>query len=487
MKKYLFICGLVGTALFTACSSADDLVKEVSPEISLEEQKAMIVEAGKDSDVPITLGSVGSRRIALTRTPLDSDEGLFETPYNPDVPSASRYLGVYCLATGKQQGIPTIEGIIPSSDDEVKWNGSSYYAKWLENVPARVVKHAAETVSPIDGGYTQNYSYVQFMKDNLEKVYYYPFGNWYHYDFFAYYPRQESIETIAKACYANLTIDGSDDIIWGKASGIIPDPLNPEETITLEVDDDATGNKVKAYSAKYMRLMKEMDEDGDHVPDNTEIEVVPELAFNHLLTQLVFSVKPRPDDVTELSNKGFRLTSLALKNVYNTLRLCVASKESPNAQGTNVSGILSKSGGVSDVKVWISVDDDPLDDTNPLVSKDPFGTIEDPITIPVVPASYDPDVESTHKTFVGYVMVPPTNIVDKQYMVSIGMEQKDDAGNYPGDPVPDTIILLTPPEGGFKAGYKYNITLEIYNPTNIQAKATLTGWEEVEETIIGVE
>jgi hypothetical protein len=46
---------------------------------------------------------------------------------------------------------------------------------------------------------------------------------------------------------------------------------------------------------------------------------------------------------------------------------------------------------------------------------------------------------------------------------------------------------LTPPEGGFKAGYKYNITLEIYNPTNIQAKATLTGWEEVEETIIGVE
>ena len=34
MKKYLFILGLVGTALFTACSSADDLTEEKPNEAS---------------------------------------------------------------------------------------------------------------------------------------------------------------------------------------------------------------------------------------------------------------------------------------------------------------------------------------------------------------------------------------------------------------------------------------------------------------------
>jgi hypothetical protein len=69
-----------------------------------------------------------------------------------------------------------------------------------------------------------------------------------------------------------------------------------------------------------------------------------------------------------------------------------------------------------------------------------------------------------------------------QYMVSIEMEQKDEAGKYPGDDgysgndVPNTVITLPLPTDGFEAGKKYNITLEIYSPTNIQATATLTGW-----------
>jgi hypothetical protein len=63
-----------------------------------------------------------------------------------------------------------------------------------------------------------------------------------------------------------------------------------------------------------------------------------------------------------------------------------------------------------------------------------------------------------------------------QYMVNIEMEQKDDEGNYPGDEVPNTVITLPLPTNGFEAGKKYNITLEIYSPTNIQAKATLAGW-----------
>ena len=74
MNKYLFIIGFAGMALFTACSTADELAADIpipSPGLT-EEEKALIVEAGKDSDVPITLGSAGSSR-ATTRSPLDEN------------------------------------------------------------------------------------------------------------------------------------------------------------------------------------------------------------------------------------------------------------------------------------------------------------------------------------------------------------------------------------------------------------------------------
>ena len=183
MNKYLFIIGFAGMALFSACSTSDELAADIpipSPGLT-EEEKALIVEAGKDSDVPITLGSVANSR-AMTRTPIEPEIGttLFTTP-------ANQYLGVFCLAQGKQAGAPSL---VPN-DANILWN-SSEYAKWLDNVPAKVLKHTAGDASPITGGDAQNYSYVQFMKDDLSgtKVYYYPFGNWYYYDFFAYYPRK---------------------------------------------------------------------------------------------------------------------------------------------------------------------------------------------------------------------------------------------------------------------------------------------------------
>ena len=66
MNKYLFILGIVGTALLTACSS-DDLTTVLLP----EEERTLVVEAGKDSDVPITLGVSSSR--GLTRAVVNPD------------------------------------------------------------------------------------------------------------------------------------------------------------------------------------------------------------------------------------------------------------------------------------------------------------------------------------------------------------------------------------------------------------------------------
>lgn len=437
MKKYLFILGLVGTVLFTACSTADDLITDVPSTGLTEEEKAMIVEAGLDSDVPIALGSVGSSR-AMTRMPIASDVGtnMFEI-----TGADGRYLGVFCLAMGKQNGAPSFA----VATDDIKWNTHDY-TKWLNNKPARVLKHVASTASPIDGGYGENYSYIQFMKDDYSatKVYYYPFGNWYYYDFFAYYPKQDDANVSIGYSYidVDITIDGSQDVIWAHAAG------------GSSITDPVTSNAVKSYSAKYMRLSKE-DLDHNGTPDHTEFEVVPGLAFDHKLTQFVFSVKPHDTDAEELSNKGFQLTGLSLKNVYDELQLCVASKV-----GSITAGTLSVKAGSSHVTDITARK--ATDDTSPF-----------PITVAN-------DAGDTSTKDVGYVIVPPSALISgkthNEYLVSLEMSQSS------GDNVPNTVVTLTEPAGGFLAGHKYKITLEIYSPTHIQATATLVDWVSPNDT-----
>ena len=455
MKKYLFILGLVGTALFTACSSADDLVKTEIPSQGLtEEEKALIVEAGQDSDVPITLGTVANSR-AMTRTPIEPEIGttLFTTP-------ANQYLGVFCLAQGKQAGAPSI---VPD-DGNILWN-SSDYAMWLNNVPAIVSKHTASTVSPIDGGFSLDYSYVQFMKDidssPAVKIYYYPFGNWYYYDFYAYYPRQASgnVWVGQGRVVVSYTITGKEDIIWARAIG------------GTSVTDPVTSNSVKSYSAKYMRLSKE-DLDGNGSPDHTEFEVVPGLAFDHKLTQFVFSVKPHFEDRVELNTKGYRVTKMEVIDVYNQLELYAADKTGGDHGALKIKNLST----TDNILVRNTDGSDDLDDT------------PTPVIVATDGDAAATDVAGITTKEIGYALLPTSDMLTaagytNQYLVSIEMEQKDETGKYPGedgysgDPVPNTIVTLPLPTGGkYEAGKKYSITLEIYNPTNIQATATLVGW-----------
>ena len=439
MNKYLFILGFVGTALFTACSTSDELAADIpipSPGLT-EEEKALIVEAGKDSDVPITLGTVASSR-AMTRTPIEPEIGttLFTTP-------ANQYLGVFCLAQGKQAGAPSI---VPD-DGNILWN-SSDYAMWLNNVPAIVSKHTASTVSPIDGGFSENYSYVQFMKDDLSdtKVYYYPFGNWYYYDFFAYYPRKVGGDVWVGQgrVTVNYTITGKEDIIWARAAG------------GTSITDPVTDNSVKSYSAKYMRLSKE-DLDGNGSPDHTEFEVVPGLAFDHKLTQFVFSVKPHFEDRVELNTKGYQVTKMEVIDVYNQLELYAADKTGGDHGALKIKNLST---------------------TDDILVRKTDGTDDPPssITVSTTTDKNATDAAGITTKEVGYALLPTSDMLTtagytNQYMVSIDMAQTS------GEDVPSTVITLPlPTNGKFEAGKKYNITLEIYSPTNIQAKATLAGW-----------
>lgn len=384
MNKYLFILGLVGAVVLTACSS-DDLTPVLSP----EEEKALVVEAGMDSDIPITLGSVGGRSSGMTRTPIESDANdLFETP-------SSQYLGVSCLARGKQVDAPSYIG------DDVRWSAAyatSYpYANWMTNKPA-IVKN--------DGT-------IEFRKEedlSAEKIWYYPFGNWYQYDFYAYYPRQASVSTIAKSSSVIINIDGRQDIIWGKASS------------DDEVTDLVTNTNVKAYCSKYLRLTGN----------------VPQFAFEHKLTQFVFYVKPHSGSVTQLQTNGIKVTDMKMKEVYKKLKLIIASKD-----GNLTEGNISELSEYGDVKLWNGDTDAFSGGAKPVVS-----------------ASYNPLDESTHKTYIGYAMVPPSALITgkghSQFKVYILLKDNTDA------PYKEITKVLVPPASGYLAGHKYEIVLDIY-------------------------
>ena len=115
MKKYLFIFGLVGTALFTACSTSDDLMAEepsVTPVVDQTKEASLIIDAAQNSDIPISIG-VGSNR-GFTRAVVNPDaSGNFTT-------EAGKYLGVFCLATDIQSNID--ESVIPEVIRTNNWN-----------------------------------------------------------------------------------------------------------------------------------------------------------------------------------------------------------------------------------------------------------------------------------------------------------------------------------------------------------------------------
>lgn len=395
MNKYLFILGLVGTALFSACSS-DDLMTALSP----EEERVLVVEAGMDSDIPITLGSVGGRSSGMTRTPIVSTDNLFETQ--------DGYLGVFCMAMGKQEDAPTIKNVIPASGDDIHWN-THIYSKWMDNVPAKVTTDGSTSA-------------VTFLDpDNMpnEKECYYPFGNWYYYDFFAYYPKQNDANVATGWSYVdvNMTIDGRQDIIWGKASGE-----------GLSVSD--AGKTVKAFSAKYFRL--------------AGTGTVPSFAYEHKLAQLVFYVKAHDDAVANtLNTNGYEVKDLKVADVYDQLLLTVASKVSSITAGTLT--IKPGSSHVTDITVRNAADD-----------SSPF---------PKVIANTASD---TGEKLIGYAMVPPSALITSktynQYKVKLKVEDGSSHSYY--DPAAANvdengyrIIELT---GTFLAGHKYEIVLEIY-------------------------
>jgi len=321
MNKYLFILGIVGSAFIFGCTS-DDLAMVPS----LEEERALIVEASQDSDVPITLGIASSR--GVTRSPLEG--GDLSIPND-------EYLGVFCLSTGIQSGVDA--SILPTNIQRNNWkDDDTGLLVRMKNVPASVSS-----------------GNVTFKKSDasVDQTYYYPMGNWMKYNFYAYYPRQKetvnykeqdrsTIEFDKVGTYYYLLekyfeIDGTHDIIWGKA-------------------DPPADN---AFSAKYI------------LNNPTEI---PQFKFKHKLVQFRFFVKAENKDVAD----SVKITNMSVPNALGYLALVIAN-QNPAPVDSMKEGTI-KVFGKKNVKKklnvkWLSNDDNYKD-------KDRFdGTIGNALAI----------------------------------------------------------------------------------------------------------
>ncbi len=431
MNKYLFILGIVGTAMLAACSS-DDLTTVLSP----VEERTLVVEAGKDSDVPITLGVSSSR--GLTRAVVNPDaSGNFKT-------EEGKYLGVFCLATDIQSNVD--ESVIPEVIRTNNWNTAAEDDKAglivrMNNVPAKVTTDGTTSdVTFLDASTLTN-------PTPSVQHYYYPMGNWMKYNFYAYYPRQEKVvdgnTTLSFSANQVLEkyyeIDGSQDIIWGMS--------DQEHATTV---DPSTATDADPYCAKYFRLWKEAD--GGNIGN-----YYPKFEFKHKLMQLRFFVKAANSTVlTDLTSKNMKVVDMSISNAIYRLSLIVANKveASKNGQLRMMSSLKTKELGIKEY----GLDKNRFrDDNGDDVVDAPFAIAVDDVTVTAV----DGDGNPTDPGYVGYIMLaPPAISNDVNFKYTLAVEVNYDKGE---GLTTKTLEYELNSEDGFKAGQIYNIVVTV-NP-----------------------
>ena len=404
MNKYLYILGLAGAALFSACSNSEDLSIGESPTIDEVKESALIYEASQNSEVPITLGI--SR--GYTRKPLDPSDasGNFETP-------DGKYFGVFCLATGTQSGVDVSK--IPSAIREYRWytTDTENLIVRLKNVPAKVRKV----------GTTSDVIFVDPDNTSNEKYYYYPMTNWMKYNFYAYYPRQgDGTLSFSKnqVLQTNYEIDGSQDLIWGMS-----DQVN---LASVAADP---------YCANYFRLAKEAAGGGDIST------YYPKFTFKHKFVQFRFFVKAADASLATLTGLNAQVTDMYIANVYSNLTLVVANKLDPEYNGT-----LSKFNSLTK-NLRIKKNDS---DVNRFDQVSPFGdeNLDNPLAINVS------TVDVTSDTPVGYIMLPRPEVfkvTNYKYQLVVKLEYTGGSNMV--------AIDMDPPTGGFVEGMTYNIVINI--------------------------
>lgn len=446
MKKYLFILGLTGIALFSGCSSADELDAEAEAQRVNEE----VIKAGMDSEIPISLstGHSASDIGTITRSPVESDAGTgnFTTP-------DGTFLGVFLLAQKPQIAVSTPG---PLAENGIVWNTSLYSAR-MWNQPAKAVRSTTWAETSVSEFTNINF----YAKNDLNgdpHVYYYPYGNWYNYYFYTYYPRVDDaqVSITNNKITVPYTLDGSQDIIAGMATPPSAD-LN------------------KGFCAKYFRDIKTAAS-SDYVP----FASLPNMELKHKLAQVRFYVKKNRS-----TGYVFKLKNLVLYDIPTEWNLVVADKTGSSASCVMESRSAKVTGSGAGDATPI-----PIRQMNPTVN---------PVTSNDYPKIDPADGDTwytltTTDQFVGYAMIPTSDMISdantnqSRSFISPRFVIECD---YNGEEIPEyatPVSIQLPTSGKFLPGKVYNVYLNIPVPEDIASRATLSNWavtaEEGSEDII---
>lgn len=376
MKNKFKFLGLCAVVLLASCSSDDDANRFDGSEVNIG-----------NSDVEILLSS-GAR----TRGSVESDEsGAFEVDG----------IGVFCLAKGNL-GINEYELPINWSRDV----SNDHWSIWMDNVKSDAV---------IEGGSTS----IHWA--DPEAVYMYPTGNWHSYDFYAYYPYQEDVNIAGEVLSADIILDGTQDVIWGRA----------------------TSEEANAYSAKYFRGAS---------------SVAPNVAFSHRFTRLTFTLAAGiGKDGTTAQAKTMGVKSVELVNVPSKATLTIADRYNPENNG--------------------KID---ADWTNNLISYNLLDTLD--LEFPELNSELDLGYwVKDEECKLGQGFLFPVPEAGHTMRIRTILQNRD---GYVFDKTEYPIDLLLNDGFQFEAGKSYNIKIIVNGPESVVLKATLTGWVDSGDSMI---
>jgi hypothetical protein len=264
------------------------------------------------------------------------------------------------------------------------------------------------------------------------------------YNFYGYYPKLGSQTTTITANtveVSNYLIDGSQDLIWGRA--------HPEDA------EPVTGaNDADPYCAKYIRLKRKV------VGETNIAAHYPKMKFDHQFVQFNFFVKAalkdptHPEDHTILTtlhdNLHARVKRMYIDNAIYKLKFNVA-KQVANFDNYDDCQ-LTKDGNLAEVTTQLGI-------KKWGENYDRFGTSDDVHSLSIR-TDNDEVAKTANNGYMGYIMLPSPNEEVSgsntfQYLLKVIITYD---GKPEGVEVP---VYLVPPTGGFKAGKSYNIIIRI--------------------------
>lgn len=262
---------------------------------------------------------------------------------------------------------------------------------------------------------------------------YYPIAGSNAYNFYAYHPKQ-TISYIDNVISTTYNYIGDTDILWADATR---DP---------------------GYNSAYIRGQLELKKEG-LISEEEYKAANPNFVFMHKLTYLKFKLQATEENALSLKQAGVTITGMKITNTYNSVKLIIADRNTPENNGTVVPN--------SNTYASISL------------KKDGNATF----ALDINSGTTDNEGNKVLEFGDGLMLLPEPE--DNQFTGELTISR--------GDGVTETIPLtFKDPKfesdgRNFVAGHKYTFSIVLKQLATLQAYASLIGWETDEDEVIEVD